>query len=153
MAVLEAVRGWEYLAGLPRVGEAEKEEGSDVEDAEAKEEKQEGGEEVLEEGMWSAEQLDQGLDALVSSDYVSLLLEHEEHILSPPEGSICESFHFARSFVWYFIDSPKCSTYHHIFQILTCHNTRSSKTPSSHGCKPSALYGVIQERRRVCSLT
>src|ERR1700758_2722806 len=31
MAVLEAVRGWEYLAGLPHIGEAEREEGSDEE--------------------------------------------------------------------------------------------------------------------------
>jgi protein kinase C substrate 80K-H len=130
MAVLEAVRGWEYLAGLPHVGEAEKEEGSDVEDAGAGEGKQDS-QEVLEEGMWSAERLDQDLDSLVGSDYVSLLLEHEEHIRSPPKSSSRELH--AYSYIWRFIDCSKYSIYHYIFQILICHNTKLSKIPSSHG--------------------
>ncbi|KAA1465898.1 hypothetical protein DENSPDRAFT_925436 [Dentipellis sp. KUC8613] len=78
MAVLEAVRGWEFLAGLPHIGEEEREEGSDDEPA-AKEEKKEE-EEELEEGMWTAEQLDNGLDTLLNTDYTSLLVEHDKHV-------------------------------------------------------------------------
>lgn len=90
MAVLEAVRGWEYLAGLPHVGEAEREEGSDDEEekpTQADEDKEE-----LGEGEWSALQLEQQLDGLLTTDHVSLLMEHEVHVdgstsLSPREYS------------------------------------------------------------------
>jgi protein kinase C substrate 80K-H len=88
MAVLEAVRGWEYLAGLPHITEADREEGSDEEDGvtskvdEAKEE--------LEEGEWSTEQLEQQLDELLNVDHMSLLIEHDSYVdesasISPSE--------------------------------------------------------------------
>ncbi|KAF8898115.1 glucosidase II beta subunit-like protein-domain-containing protein [Gymnopilus junonius] len=67
MAVLEAVRGWEELAGLPHINdgaEAPKVEG------EGEGTQQQGGEK-LEEGEWSAEEL-----------------THDEHIQAPQEGSI-----------------------------------------------------------------
>ncbi|KAI0269413.1 glucosidase II beta subunit-like-domain-containing protein [Gloeopeniophorella convolvens] len=74
MAVLEAVRGWEYLAGLPHIGEAESEEGSDEDEAApAKEEEKE----ELEEGAWTALQLEHQLDGLLNTDHVSLLMEHD----------------------------------------------------------------------------
>jgi protein kinase C substrate 80K-H len=88
MAVLEAVRGWEYLAGLPHVTEADREEGSDEEDGatspvdEAKEE--------LEEGEWSAQQLEQQLDGLLNVDHVSLLIEHESYVDEPASVSPSE---------------------------------------------------------------
>lgn len=103
MAVLEAVRGWEYFAKLPHINDVGKDgdKDTDVSDAEAgsddgeedskvEEEKKE--EEELEEGMWTAEELEKELDDLLQTDYVSLLLEHEEHVVSPAEGSICESY-------------------------------------------------------------
>lgn len=77
MAVLEAVRGWEALAGLPRLGEeASEEEGTD----EVKKE-----EEAAPE--WSEEELEN----LLKTDYESLLFEHDEHVASPPPGSIRKS--------------------------------------------------------------
>jgi len=74
MAVLDAVRGWEYHANLPHIGEEEREEGSDEEATPAVEET-----EQLEEGMWTAEQLDNDLDNLLKTDYESLLMSHDQY--------------------------------------------------------------------------
>jgi protein kinase C substrate 80K-H len=64
---------------------------SEVEDADLDEEKPETVEDVADDGMWSAKKLENDLDGLVGADYVSLLLEHEEHIRTPhDENSICE---------------------------------------------------------------
>lgn len=90
MAVLEAVRGWEELAKLPHINDVKKDGDSDAEeikDAE-KVEEVEAPEEELEEGEWTAEELEKDIDPLLNTDYVSLLLEHEEHIRSPLEGSM-----------------------------------------------------------------
>ena len=91
MAVLEAVRGWEYLAGLPPLSETEREEGSDEEDevtAQVKEVK----EEILEEGEWSAQHLEQQLDELLNTDHISLLMEHDSFVDEPASVSSCEQF-------------------------------------------------------------
>ncbi|KAH9978251.1 glucosidase II beta subunit-like-domain-containing protein [Lactifluus volemus] len=77
MAVLEAVRGWEYLAGLPHIGEAEREEGVDEEEETTQTDK---ADEELEEGEWSALQLEQELDGLLNVDHISLLMEHEAYV-------------------------------------------------------------------------
>ncbi|KAJ6567298.1 glucosidase II beta subunit-like-domain-containing protein [Mycena vulgaris] len=78
MAVLEAVRGWEYLAGLPHIGvEEDAQAAADVE-----EEKEEDEEE------WTAEDLETGLDELLNTDYVTLLMAHDEHVRTPPSGSL-----------------------------------------------------------------
>ncbi|KAF4616007.1 hypothetical protein D9613_011454 [Agrocybe pediades] len=84
MAVLEAVRGWEELAKLPHINDV----GKDNEAADNANEEPLEEEEVLEEGMWTADQLKYQLDAVINADPVSLLLEHEEHIQAPQEGSI-----------------------------------------------------------------
>lgn len=95
MAVLEAVRGWEFHAGLPHIGveedSAAKEEGSDeAEEAEEKK-KEEEKEEMLEEGMWSKEDLEgRKLDGLLGTDYVGLLLEHDEYTTASAHGSLRE---------------------------------------------------------------
>ncbi|KAH9843751.1 glucosidase II beta subunit-like-domain-containing protein [Rhodofomes roseus] len=84
MAVLEAVRGWEALAGLPHINDVRKEEGStQSEGAVAQQE-----EEELEEGMWSTEQLDKELDKLLATDYDTLLIEHDKHIGAPAHDSL-----------------------------------------------------------------
>lgn len=77
MAVLEAVRGWEAQAGLPHINDVGKEEGSD---SPATSEVEEEVQKEVEEGMWSASDLEYRLDGLLNSDYDSLLLEHETHI-------------------------------------------------------------------------
>lgn len=87
MAVLEAVRGWEYLAGLPPLGEAEREEGSDEED-EATAQVDEVKEEIVEEGEWSEQQLDE----LLNTDHISLLMEHDSFVDEPASVSSCEHF-------------------------------------------------------------
>ena len=84
MAVLEAVRGWEELAGLPHINEVGKDEAAKVEV------KSEGPEESVEPGMWSTSQLESGLNNLLETDHVSLLLEHENHIQAPQEDSVRE---------------------------------------------------------------
>lgn len=90
MAVLEAVRGWEYLAGLPHISEAEREEGSDEEGgatAQIDEVKEE-----IEEGEWSVQELEQGLDELLNVDHISLLIEHDSFVDDLDSVSLCEHF-------------------------------------------------------------
>ena len=86
MAVLEAVRGWEALAGLPHIIDVRKEEGS----AEAEGVTTQQEEEVLAEGEWSADRLDKELDSLLKTDYETLLIQHDKHIGAPAGGSLCE---------------------------------------------------------------
>ena len=86
MAVLEAVRGWEELAGLPHINDVGKDEAAKAEV------KSEGDslEESVDPEMWSSSQLESGLNDLLETDHVSLLLEHEEHIQAPQEDSVRE---------------------------------------------------------------
>ncbi|KAF5371945.1 hypothetical protein D9615_008110 [Tricholomella constricta] len=90
MAVLEAVRGWEELAGLPHINDVVK--GSDGTDTDSKDDatnKEEKTDDETEEDGWTADRLANELDTLLRTDYVSLLLEHDEHVQAPHhEGSI-----------------------------------------------------------------
>ena len=88
MAVLEAVRGWEELAGLPHINDV----GRDDEAKDQVRSKESSPEEEVESDMWSPSQLESGLDDLVNSDHVSLLFEHEEHIQELQEDSACGYF-------------------------------------------------------------
>ena len=92
MAVLEAVRGWEELAGLPHINDV----GKETEGSEETNEETPVVEEELEEGALSADDLQREVPTLLDTDYVSLMLEHEEHIQAPVEGSI-RMFHFTQS--------------------------------------------------------
>lgn len=82
MAVLAAVRGWESFAGLPSLNERDGASEDKPEDTQVKVDAEE--EEEIDEDDWTAEELDGGLDGLLESDYVSLLLAHDEHIQAPP---------------------------------------------------------------------
>lgn len=98
MAVLEAVRGWEELADLPHINDVRK----DGESAESKDDAQtsepqgkddsDDEQEKQDADVWTAEKLEKDLDGLVRTDYISLLLEYEEHVRSPFDGesSICK---------------------------------------------------------------
>ncbi|CAL1701892.1 unnamed protein product [Somion occarium] len=77
MAVLEAVRGWEFHAGLPHINDVKKDDEPSTED-ESETGKDE--EEELEPGMWTPQQLEHQLDELLDQDYESLLLEHDKHV-------------------------------------------------------------------------
>jgi len=134
MAVLEAVRGWEELAGLTHINDVRKDgDSTDIkDDTEKSESKDEGGsgEEKQDDGMWSVEKLEKDLDGLVGTDYVSLLLEHEEHIRSPQDENSIRKLHVSlimnsADYVW----MRKCLTRHRISQILSSHSTRISGTP------------------------
>lgn len=88
MAVLEAVRGWEELAGLPHINDVGKSDAAESDSTEKEEEKKD---EEAEENPWTPERLTNELETLLNSDYVSLLLEHDEHIRAPhDDGSIRE---------------------------------------------------------------
>lgn len=92
MAVLEAVRGWEYLAKLPHIGvEEDAQVAADLsvsdEEAGIEEGEEEKKEEEVNEDDWTEEDLKTGLDDLLNTDYVSLLMAHDEHVLTPPSGS------------------------------------------------------------------
>jgi protein kinase C substrate 80K-H len=80
MAVLEAVRGWEAIEGLPHIGTDE--------EPPKQESTQE--EEELEEGAWSESQIEHQLDGLIEQDYLSLLLSHESYVETGGAVSPCE---------------------------------------------------------------
>ncbi|KAG0700078.1 glucosidase II beta subunit-like-domain-containing protein, partial [Suillus ampliporus] len=65
MAVLEAVRGWETLAGLPHINDVRK--GDDGE-ADTTAEKPKTEEDVEQEGLWSAAKIEKELDQLLKTD-------------------------------------------------------------------------------------
>lgn len=91
MAVLDAVRGWEYLAGLPHINDVGKD-SSDTDEANNEDEEDEStSEETLAEGEWTAEDLDN----LLKTKHVDLLLEHDEYVRSPAPGSLSELFDIA----------------------------------------------------------
>lgn len=85
MAVLEAVRGWEHLAGLPHINDVGKddenaeEEGSDEETSQEEEEE--------DDGLWSELQVEHQVDELLRTDYDALLIEHDKHIGAPASPS------------------------------------------------------------------
>lgn len=79
MAVLEAVRGWEHFAGLPHINDVKKDEEVSDESEEGSDDI-EGEEEEVDESWWTKEQLDRDLLPLLSTNFESLLLEHEKHI-------------------------------------------------------------------------
>jgi len=137
MAVLEAVRGWEELAGLPHINDVGKDKEGENKDEPV--DTASGIEEPLEEGMWTADQLEHQLDGLLNTDYVSLLLEHEEFIQAPVDGSIraCYSYPSRRFNLTY---SPwQCLKWPRTFQSLSCLHTKSSRTHFFHGFRNSAL--------------
>lgn len=88
MAVLEAVRGWESLAGLPHINDIRKGEDSSGEtSAHAPEVEEE------EEGILNADQIEKELDHLLKVDHISLLLEHDRIVGHPATQSIGKSAH------------------------------------------------------------
>lgn len=104
MAVLEAVRGWEQLAGLPHINDV----GKDAENENEDEDEEELGsdeaaveeeEEEIEDGMWTAMQLEHQLDDLLNTDYEALLIEHDKLVGAPASPtSICE-YRFVLRFI------------------------------------------------------
>ena len=88
MAVLEAVRGWEAIAGLPHINDVGKDEPAEGETATTEPDQVE--EVVLGAGEWTKAQLDTELDSLLNSDHVSLLFAHDEHVNEPLDASTCK---------------------------------------------------------------
>lgn len=86
MAVLEAVRGWESLAGLPHINDIRKGEDSGEEAQAHTPEAEE-----QEEGIWNAEEIEKELDRVLRTDHVSLLLEHDKVAGHPAPNSIRKS--------------------------------------------------------------
>lgn len=85
MAVLEAVRGWEYQANLPHINDVNKDDQNVEEDpAELGVDEPE----EIEEGIWTAEELERDLPVLLHTDYESLLIEHDKHVGASASESI-----------------------------------------------------------------
>ncbi len=96
MAVLEAVRGWEEIAGIPHINDVGKVKEGESEDDTPKEEAT-NIEAETESGVWTKERLDTELESLLNTDHASLLFAHDEHTSEPLEGFSCELhclFHF-----------------------------------------------------------
>ena len=70
MAVLEAVRGWEQIAGLPHINDVKKNE-------------DEGGEEPLpfdDKSEVSDEETEGEVESILKTNHVSLLMEHDQYM-------------------------------------------------------------------------
>ncbi|KAL5508480.1 hypothetical protein ACEPAH_6099 [Sanghuangporus vaninii] len=91
MAVLEAVRGYEFYAGLPPSNDrdrAKEEEDEKAKSEDAKVEEEEPEVEWLDEGEWSRDKLEKDLNDLLATDLDSLLLEHDQHTDSEESDSL-----------------------------------------------------------------
>jgi hypothetical protein len=86
MAVLEAVRGWEQLAGLPHINDVRKAEANGEELPVVKEEENEA-ESKEDEDEWKEDELEMKIKELERADFESLLVEHEKHV----GGEVTES--------------------------------------------------------------
>ncbi|KAH9853957.1 endoplasmic reticulum protein [Lenzites betulinus] len=82
MAVLEAVRGWEHLAGLPHINDVAKDEEPAAEEGSDDAAEQES-EEAEDDGLWSELQVQHQVDELLATDYDALLIEHDKHVGAP----------------------------------------------------------------------
>jgi protein kinase C substrate 80K-H len=89
MAVLEAVRGWEEIAGLPHINDVGKVKEGESEGNTPKEEAT-NTEAEAESGAWTKERLDTELESLLNADHASLLFAHDDHTSEPLEGFSCE---------------------------------------------------------------
>jgi protein kinase C substrate 80K-H len=76
MAVLEAVRGWEALAGLPHINDVRKGDDGEADTGATAENPKT--EDVEDEGLWNAAKIEKELDQLLKTDHVTLLLEHDQ---------------------------------------------------------------------------
>ena len=99
MAVLEAVRGWEFYAGLPHIGDTDnsssgEDEGTDTTVVDGPPDMPP--DEPLEEGMWSKEKLEHQLGSLLYADHTNLLMEHDNHVGTTTEKSLCKSPPYCR---------------------------------------------------------
>jgi len=76
MAVLEAVRGWEQIAGLPHINDVKKDE-------------DEGGEQLLssdDKSKISGEETERQVENILKTNHVSLLMEHDNYV-DPAQAS------------------------------------------------------------------
>ena len=87
MAVLEAVRGWEELAGLPHINDVGKDSvaGESKENQPADTSTTSKDDEENDQDVWTSERLENDLDHLLNVDHVSLLIAHDEHVQTPHE--------------------------------------------------------------------
>lgn len=82
MAVLEAVRGWEQISGLPHINDVKKNE-------------DEGGGETLPFGVQheiSGEEIEREVESILKTDYLSLLMEHDHYVEPSQMTSTGEPF-------------------------------------------------------------
>jgi protein kinase C substrate 80K-H len=89
MGVLEAVRGWEALAGLPHINDVRKGDAAAVkaeEDAEVVPDAE--GASESGDGLWGVEELEQRMDETLAADYDGLLIEHDKHVGAPLADSL-----------------------------------------------------------------
>ena len=137
MAVLEAVRGWEELAGLPHINDIKKGGDAELEGGEVVTGEGEKAGEPEDDGLWTKDELDGELEDILGTDYTQLLLDHEEHINAPTGDSLRK------------LKSPQpvspmvnlhsqCSRLLHTSLTLFCRRTKHGKTTSSNGSSDSA---------------
>ena len=81
MAVLEAVRGYEFYAGLPASNDRDRAKEDEADSEVSKDDSGSKEEEPLVEydDEWSKDQLEKDLTDLLDTDIESLLLEHDQH--------------------------------------------------------------------------
>ena len=122
MAVLEAVRGWQQLSGTGKSGNEEENTADGGESTTPKEED-------VEVGLWSADEIQRDLDGLLETDYISLLLAHEEHIRLPPS------------------DTPRTCIYRHTFVFAGWAHEKAHASAEPGGIFTGFCGAAVRERQ------
>jgi hypothetical protein len=91
MAVLEAVRGWEQVAGLPHINDVKKGEDGGGGNTPPSDDQSE----------VSDEETERKVDSILKTNRVSLLMEHDKYVDQAPASSICELLSPASSVQWW----------------------------------------------------
>lgn len=143
MAVLEAVRGWEELAGLPHINDIKKGEEATTEESTTPTE-----ETPEDDGLWTKDELDLELDDILQTDYTQLLLDHEEHINAPTGDSLRKYKDLNNSAIVTNLP-PQSSRSRLIFRIPCSLNTKLSRILFLSGWKDSVLFLKRQQARPV----
>jgi protein kinase C substrate 80K-H len=113
MAVLEAVRGWEQIAGLLHINDVRKEQ-------------DEGGEESLPLDVQqeiSDEETERQVESILKTNYVSLLMEHDQYVDQSQTSSISEPLPSLR-----------------FIRLLTCCSVLNVASYASNAFTPALSY-------------
>lgn len=126
MAVLEAVRGWEQIAGLPHINDVKKDE-------------DEGGEEPLppeDQSEISDEETERKIEDILKTNHISLLMEHDKYLHQPQAFPTLMNLHFHLPY-------PFAQVYDYISSLVSAILGRNS--PTSDATEVSRVRQLLSD--------